>query len=84
MEMLIHAFSNEASAKDRFLNLGANPNLTKTKVSSLDLKPIRHIQNRIQMGSDPGIFSQLVSSFMHVTKCRVYFSVILRKKRIKR
>jgi hypothetical protein len=51
MEMLIHAFSNEASAKARFLNLGSNPNI-------------------------PGIFSQLVSSFMRVAKCRVYFSVI--------
>jgi hypothetical protein len=71
MEMLIHAFSNEASAKARFFNLGLNPNLTKTKLEGLDLNPIRHIQNRIQVRSDPGIFSQLVSSFMQVTKCRV-------------
>ncbi len=74
--MLYHAFSKEASAKARFLNLGSNPNLTKTKLSGLDLKPIRHIQNWIQVGSDSGIFSQLVSSFMHVTKGGVYFSVI--------
>jgi len=61
------AFSNEALAKARFLNLGSNPNLTKTKLLGLDLKPIR----LIQVGSDPGIFSQLVSSFMYVTKFRV-------------
>jgi len=76
MEMLIHAFSNEASAEARFVNLDSNPNLAKTKLSGLDVKPIRHIQNRIQVGSDPGIFSQMVSGFMHVTKCRIYFSFI--------
>ncbi len=60
-EMRIYTFLNAVSAKTRFLNLGSNPNLTKTKLSGLNLNPIPHIQ----VGSDPGSFSLLVSSFIN-------------------
>jgi len=53
------------------INLGSNPNLTKTKLSGLDVNRIPPIQNCIPVGSDPGSFSLPVISFMHVTNYRV-------------
>ncbi len=46
----------------------------KTKISDLNLNPIRYVQNWIQMGSDPGSFSLLLSSFMLATKYKIQFS----------